>query len=302
MLKDKRGFSLVELLVVVVIMGMVITAVLGLYVNVQRSTGTTEDIAEVQQTLRVALDRIARDVVMSGFLVGIGNPITDAEADTMTTVTATSFDSFARIATGNVFLAGSSGAVTIAVDNAAMAQLVSDSGYVRIVNPLDGCQRAEPTSGSCGDGNSPFFQVTSVNTSDTNPTLTLKPKLLAGAPLAVQDYSPLTDIKVSVGDMIVQVPSPASDSTFPNPVTYALNSGNLLRNNLALADKMTGLQFDYLMDDGGIEPVAPATSVSAGRLAHIVAVRVTLTGATPATAQEAAKTRQIQSTIKLRNK
>ncbi|MFA5516403.1 MAG: prepilin-type N-terminal cleavage/methylation domain-containing protein [Desulfuromonadales bacterium] len=317
MLKGRQGFSLVELMVVVAIMGMVIAAVLGLYSNVQKSTGSSEDVAEVQQSLRVALDRITDDILMSGFLVGAASPIVDAQADSLTLRTASAFNSWARVSADISFPDNTT--KTIAVDSPEMAQLFGDDNYVRIVRPVDGCQPAEPVATSCGGGASPFFKVTSVNPNPADPadppTVTMKPQILSGG--AIQGYNPSTPISVQVGDMLVQIPSPGVDPTFPNLVTYrlfAFNGDNyLLRdtnveedltvdtatkvNTLSITNKITGLNFAYVMDDGTVEP----TPVAAARLDSIVAVRVTITGQTDGTATEGVKTREIQSTIKLRN-
>jgi len=66
------GFTLVEILVVVVIMGLVISSVYGLFVSNNKTANTSEEVVDVQQNLRVAIETIASDVRMSGFLLQSG--------------------------------------------------------------------------------------------------------------------------------------------------------------------------------------------------------------------------------------
>ena len=72
-----KGFSLVELLVVMVIMGLVITSVYSLFLNTKSTSATSEDVVDVQQNLRVAMETMVADIRMAGFLLPSG---TDAIA------------------------------------------------------------------------------------------------------------------------------------------------------------------------------------------------------------------------------
>lgn len=302
---NSRGFSLVELLVVVTIFGVMSTVILDLYVNVLRSTTSSEEVVEVQQGLRIALDQVARDIQMAGFLIPTAVPITDASTNQITMVTATAFNSFARVGEIGVddvdvntpvatFTEGSTSVVSINVNNADMAQLFSNGSYVRIVNPMS------------GDPVGPFL-VQSVNASSLSLT-----------PLAAPGVG---GIAVMFGDMIVQVPSPADDATYPNVVTYqleadpasadpnmmvlsriwrtglpALTIGNRNTNQRVIATNVSGLSFEYLMDDGTVE-----TAVVANRRDNIVGVRILLTGLTEDAKTRGSKVRELQTTVKIRN-
>ncbi|TLM68951.1 MAG: prepilin-type N-terminal cleavage/methylation domain-containing protein [Deltaproteobacteria bacterium] len=70
-----RGVTLVELMVVTAILGVVVGAVYSLLLPVQKSTYTQSRVVDMQDTMRLALDRMTRDVRMAGLLVG-GNAIT----------------------------------------------------------------------------------------------------------------------------------------------------------------------------------------------------------------------------------
>ena len=68
-IRGHKGFTLVEVLVVMVIMGLVMTAVYGVYINVNRTGNTSEEVVDVQQNLRVAMEMMVEDIRMAGFLV-----------------------------------------------------------------------------------------------------------------------------------------------------------------------------------------------------------------------------------------
>lgn len=307
MLNNRRGFSLVELLVVMVIFGVITTVILNLYVNVQRSTVSSEEVVDVQQGMRIALEQMAHDIQMSGCLAQVNTPITSASNNGITMVTASAFNSFARIQPNvtfpaTSFPAGSADAVTINVSDPAMAQLFIEDAFVRIVQPATGCQPA--STAGCGGGATPYFKVTLVNTS----SLRLVPWQTSGS------YTPAAAIQFLPGDMIVRVPSPTDDATFPNVVTYWLETGlGILRREWkagatdgerTAAEKITDLRFEYLMDDGTVEPAAtaaPGTALAADRLDNIVGVRIFLTGVTDEAKTRQSKTRELQTTVKLRN-
>ena len=71
----EAGFSLIELLVVALMMGLVMGAVGTLYVSHQRAATVESEVVDVQQNLRLAMDLISQDVSMAGFLVSAQTPI-----------------------------------------------------------------------------------------------------------------------------------------------------------------------------------------------------------------------------------
>lgn len=313
---NSRGFSLVELLVVVVIFGVVSIAVLDLYVNVVRSTTSSEEVVEVQQGMRIALEQMARDIQMSGFMVPTGIPITVARNDLLTLTTASAYRTFARVNATATFPAGSTTpAVVVTVGSDAMARLFREGQHVRIVSPATGV----PLGGLPPAGMA--FLVTGV--APTTPSLSLEP---LAAPAAA--------ISVANTDMIVRVPNPGDDATYPNSVTYllendpisttpnmrvlsrlwyatipALTATNRDTADRVLATKITALRFEYLMDDGTVAPgptAAAGTAVADSRLDNIVGVRIFLTGLAEDKPWDnkvdaIQQTRELQTTVKIRN-
>jgi len=93
---DKRsGFSLVELLVVMVIMGLVMTSIYGLYLHNLKTANTSEEVVDVQQNLRIAYDMMARDIRMAGF--SNAQSVIAATGDSLMLSVASPYNSYARI-------------------------------------------------------------------------------------------------------------------------------------------------------------------------------------------------------------
>jgi len=82
---NKRGFSLMEVLVAMVIAGIVMAAIYAVYYSQQKSYVAQEQIAAMQQNLRVAMYRMEREIRMAGC-----DPTRDANDAGITTATANS--------------------------------------------------------------------------------------------------------------------------------------------------------------------------------------------------------------------
>ena len=76
------GFTLVELLIAMVIGGVIITAVYSTYLAQQRTYTEQEQVVEMQQNIRAAMDRLTRDIRTAGFdpTRSAGAKITTAQA------------------------------------------------------------------------------------------------------------------------------------------------------------------------------------------------------------------------------
>lgn len=83
---DKRGFSLVELMVVIVVAGLMMSSVYSLLFTQQKSYQVQEQTLEVQQGMRSGLDLLVYELRMAGYdpdnVAGAG--ITDAQGTTVT--------------------------------------------------------------------------------------------------------------------------------------------------------------------------------------------------------------------------
>jgi type IV pilus assembly protein PilW len=65
--KQEQGFTLVELLVAIAMLGIVMAAIYSTYKSQQDSYVAQEQVAEMQQNLRASLYQMARDLRMAGF-------------------------------------------------------------------------------------------------------------------------------------------------------------------------------------------------------------------------------------------
>ena len=64
--KNKRGFTLIELAVVIAIMSIVLGAIYSVFAATNRSTTNNGVIAEVMQNLRISIDFMEQDIRMAG--------------------------------------------------------------------------------------------------------------------------------------------------------------------------------------------------------------------------------------------
>ena len=65
--RNSRGFTLVELLVTLVIVGVMMTAVYAVYISNVRAVRIEEDRVEIQQDQRISIDFLARELRMAGY-------------------------------------------------------------------------------------------------------------------------------------------------------------------------------------------------------------------------------------------
>lgn len=81
----EKGLTLIELLVAVALSGIVISAIYSVYISQQRSYNIQEQMAEMQQNVRVAMDTMVRDIRMAGCdpTGGAGARILLAETNTI---------------------------------------------------------------------------------------------------------------------------------------------------------------------------------------------------------------------------
>jgi prepilin-type N-terminal cleavage/methylation domain-containing protein len=69
MIGKEKGFTLVEILIVAVMLGLVLGSVYSLYSTNQRSAYIQDEVVDVQQNIRIAMESVTRDIRHAGFLV-----------------------------------------------------------------------------------------------------------------------------------------------------------------------------------------------------------------------------------------
>jgi len=68
------GFTLVELMVALFLTSIVVTAVLGTYINQHKVVLVQEQVSDMQQNARTAIDELTRQVRMAGFALPLNLP------------------------------------------------------------------------------------------------------------------------------------------------------------------------------------------------------------------------------------
>ncbi len=301
-LRGGDGFTMVELLIVLAILSGVIAAVYSLY-NVQyKVTNIEEDVAEVQQNLRVAMASISRDLRMAGVLVPGGtNPINaisndtgENGSDTLTINTASADGVFARIDVAVTTTVSSSSNITFTVASAGEVALFDVGDIVRIINPVD---KSQPVN----------FGFTVASKSSSTPSLTLTPSSNAGSTLFNRGF-----VIAKTGESVTD--------PYPNTVLYCLGPATgcgpsvtscpagqtcllrIVNSNAAddsvVATNISNLQFRYILDGSTTEVDTTAN------LGLVRAARVSVTGQTARTSglSGGVKIKEVTSVVRLRNR
>lgn len=273
---DQAGFTLVELLVAMALMGIVMTAIFNLYLGTERSADTQDRIADVQQNLRFALDQVVRDVRMAGFAIPgttaaiSSGPPNPTVGDPFTMRTASTSDKVLRVRADFTSPAAAGTVQDITIDAEEMAALFAAGDVVRIIRPDTQVQRLD-----------------AIFTVDVAPT---------GAAINLRGFSAATDYKA--GDLIVQTSAGAPN---PQTISYWLEGDEIRRSanggtTRVIGQGVSGFQLSYLLGrENEITGTVPAASLN-----NIRAVRVTITG--QANTRDGVKTRSVSSVVQLRNR
>lgn len=306
------GFSIIELLMVIAILGLVVGAIHSLYGSHQRSATVETEVIDVQQNLRIGMEQMARDISMAGFLVTGANPVAavvnnaSPTADGLILNTATESLVAAAINASNSALVVAAGDLldlpVMAFGNSLGGFEAADAGTAkaRITN-----YRGAAVVDGAGVGT--VFSVIQVN-----PTAT--PCGAVAAPcLQLRADAAGTGSFLS-GDSIVKTSAPGGAEAFPQTVQYGvaacpapLAGQCLMRTTVpaaaagpsVIATNVSDLQFRYLLD-GTLEVDAP----TAVQMDDVRAVRVTISGQIVDTAAAAGgdvKLRTLMSIVAIRN-
>jgi len=302
-IKRIHGFTLIELLIVMGMLGVVMTAVYSLYAVQSRTAIAQDELVEVQQNLRIAMDEISRDIKMSGFLlpvdpacstVAVPQPLTPVRlnsvfnnaglvaSDAMTLNIASAAGQYARI---NQKI--TSGASTVfVVDSAESVDRFVNVNFVRIVRVQT---LVEPSPG--------LMAVTGTNRAALTITVTTNP----GVTYMQSDVIIGTSSGVRPDTIQYCVASSTQAGVCPAPIASCPANQNCIVkvvNGTAnlLATNIKDLQFAYLLKDN-TEVNSPPD------LRQVRAIRVTISGETVATntATREVRKRQMMSVVKMRN-
>lgn len=201
----QAGFSLVEILVAMALMGIIMTAIFNLYLGTERNADTQDRIADVQQNVRFAMDQVVRDIRMAGFAMPIADnaitngPSNPTAADPFEMRSGSSSDKVLRVEADFTSPASAATVQTIGVDSEEMTGLFAKDDLARIIRRDTQQERIEDA----------------VLTFTENPT---------GTSVKLKGFTAATGYKE--GDLIVHTVAGASN---PMEISYWLEGGEIRR-------------------------------------------------------------------------
>jgi len=178
------GFTIIELVIAMAILGVLTAGIFTLYNSQHRVTHIEADVVDVQQNLRMSLDSVSRDARMAGFALTNGaNPLGTAGngtglggSDTITINAAGAMGVASRLDADLSATVTAGTALTFTV-LAGDVSLFTAGDAIRIIHTGD---RSQPAA--------TVFTVNSVN--PAGPTVTATPSANAGAVEFKRGYIP----------------------------------------------------------------------------------------------------------------
>ena len=272
--KHQSGFTLVELLVVILIFGIFAGAVYSLYIAHMKTVIAREEVLDVQQNVRIAMDRLTRDLRMAGFLT---SPVIEEDTATMknysTTIGIQTASSEATYVSIKEVLQDDKFAV---VPPAALDGITPGQDRVSIVRPS--------TKTQIGG----IFDVLSSTS--------------ASGRMSISPAAPADDLRV--GDMVCKA------NAYPEMIRYRIDRADtvngcdkspcLMRNTEIIAQGIAEIHFAYFLDGTNDSEIK---DLDVDDLRRITAIRVTVKGLTSRKpgSNVPQKSRELTSLIKLRN-
>jgi type IV pilus assembly protein PilW len=271
---NRKGMTLIELLVVLVISGILVAGIYRTFVSQQHTFTVQEQVVDMQQNVRLAINRMTRELRMAGF----------GKLD------ASSNSAVIPNGAGSVTVRGAYQAVTT-------LSAFADAGVSTIqVNDASGLNLVERKHISINGIDAHQIKTIAGNQIELKDTLTYSH--LAGEPIFL-----VTKITYSHG--IIGNPSRGL------PGDPLLRDDNLGAGPQPVAENIENLQFLYILKDDvwdGTKWVPdPRVNVPAAQRADIRVIQVNIVARTDRTDPELAKTgdgfrrRNLTSNIQLRN-
>jgi prepilin-type N-terminal cleavage/methylation domain-containing protein len=334
---SRKGFSLVEILVVIAIIGIVMGAVYSLYITNLRRAYTTDEVSDMQMNLRLAMDSVVRDLRMAGMFVDYQSGTTAIQGGITATndntgISSPFTDPISGLAnTGSDIITLNVGSATgiygrISVDNSSNPQfiltpksLATQAGdaesfqvgdIVRIIRPRDNSEPAvgttfpvTATTGGVG-ATAQTVTVSSRGTVEFFKTDVLA-KVNAYNPPSALTPTPNT-IQYAV---ITNGASPSTVTTHPNCPVNQFCLGRRLNGELdptagngprweIVAQNIRNFQIRYVTSDNA----ADISDTPPADLSTVTSVQVVLSGQTAAISNNLIKVRQLESYVKLVNR
>jgi len=297
---DGKGFTLLELIIAMGLLGVVTMAIFSVYNTQRRVTYVEADVADVQQNLRLAMQSILKDLRIAGFMLTDGQvPLASANdgagpgaSDTLTMNTAAAGGAACRIDADLTVAISSAAPFALAVTSAAELDWFADGDSVRILSPGERSQPADTA-------------YTVISKDSSVPSITVMP----------DSDGDIVDLKRG---FIIARTGAAVPDTFPNTIAYCLGPAagcapdvpcpaglclmrivnNSPSEDSVVATNIGNLQFRYILDGSTAETDSPAD------LSAVRDIKVLISGMTVQTAPltGAPKTRELTATSRIRNR
>ena len=270
--KKNSGFTLLEIMTVLVVMGLVMAPIYSTFLNTKRDAQSSVEVVDLQQNIRVALETMTADIRMAGFLIpddlnAVNSmPASLSNANVLSLNLATSTGIFARVV-GDV---GTSSPQTVEVAAGTAEKFRTDQG-VRIISPLNpntatDVVKPDPTTKVVGKVDPDTIELT------TSPSITINNR-----------------------DIMMQI-NGQDDDAFPVIVRYRLNAEILQRSVNSTTDYETIATNITSVDLSAIPPGVPPEEIKAIRI--IISGKIT----THASASlDTDKNRTLQTVVKIEN-
>ena len=281
--KNNNGFTLIEILIVMLIMGLVITSVYSTFLSTKRNSKASVEIVDLQQNIRVVLETMTADIRMAGFLIpdddnavnlipaSLSDPINPNNPDDpyiLSLNLATSTGVYARVV-------GDFGSFSVETDievAEGMAEKFRTDQGVRIISPT----KPDPATDVVAN------DVTDLYT-DTD----------------VIELTPSSVITINDRDIMMRI-NDQDDVAFPVIVRYRLNSEVLQRSVNSTTEYETIATNISSVNLSAIPLGAPPEEIKAIRI--IISGKTTINVSSNASASpNGEKNRTLQTVVKIEN-
>lgn len=272
--KNNNGFTLVEILTVLLILGLVMTPVYSTFLNSKQNAKSSVEIVDLQQNIRVALETMTADIRMAGFLIPDDDnavnsmPASLSDTNVLSLNLATSTGVYAKVVDD---FGTFTSQTDIEVTKGMAEKFRTDQG-VRIISPVF------PDTATDVDAD----DVTDLDTGSD-----------------VIELTPSLAITINNRDIMMQI-NEQDDDAFPSIVRYRLNSEVLQRS--------VNSTTDYETIATNITSIKLSAIPSGASTEEIKAIRIIVNGkitinvsSNPSASPNGDKNRTFQTVAKIEN-
>ena len=276
----QKGFSLIELMVAITIALIIVGAIGYFYLGTRQAYRSTDNLSQLQENQRVALDVIARDIRMAGYMgcVNIGGSQLNVIATTPPSTTPGTMAQIYKNGAGWVNPTGIPGIARVAGTDVIEVRFAGASANVQSKMLSVNAQIkifTNPASFAAGDvlmvsdcSSTDIFKATTVSASTSPVTIAHG----AGANTAVK-LSKIYDTNATIMAFHDVSYFIGTNPATGNPELYRFDAGIATATPEAIAENVENMQARYGLDNNGDGAVdIYGTTIPAG--ANVIALQV----------------------------